>query len=235
MLSQLEKDLAKLANPDKARILSKFFKTGKGEYGDGDVFLGIQVPYLRQTVKKYPELNFADLQKLLNNKIHEHRLTALLILVLKYQNRKTTSDEKKQIVEFYLTNTKKINNWDLVDLSCQYILGNWFLDKDRKILYNLAKSKNIWERRIAVISTFGFLRQQDFSTTLEMSKLLLTDKHDLIHKAVGWMLREVGKRDQQILLDFLEKYYQQMPRVMLRYSIEKLNQQQKNKYLNKAL
>lgn len=233
-LQDLLDELQKNANPERAKNFKWFFKTGKGQYGEGDKFLGITVPHLRIISKKYQNLELKDLQKLLGNKFHEYRLSALMILRMKYSSYvKTSEDKQKAIVQFYLKNTKKINNWDLVDLSCHHILGHWLLDKDRKILYALAKSKNIWEKRIAVISTFEFMRNNQYIDTLEISKILLNDKHDLIHKAVGWALREIGKKDKETEIKFLNKYYKAMPRTMLRYAIEKFSDKERKKYLTK--
>ncbi|MFA6306845.1 MAG: DNA alkylation repair protein [Patescibacteria group bacterium] len=230
-LKQLKNELNKLANKKQAENLQKFFKTGPGEYGAGDIFLGIKVPAQRIAAKKYPSLNFNDLQKLLNSKIHEHRLSALLILIGQYK--KAESGAKKKFVDFYLRNTENVNNWDLVDLSCHYILGDYLLDKPRRILYQLAGSKNLWERRIAMISTFASIRNKEFGDTLKIAERLLNDQHDLIHKAAGWMLREAGKRDQAVLIGFLDKHYKAMPRTMLRYAIEKLSEKKRKYYLGK--
>ena len=230
-LENLKEELKNNANPERAKNLSWFFKTGKGEYGEGDQFLGITVPRLREISKKYQDLELKDLQKLLDSKIHEYRLSALMILRFQYGKAETKTKEK--IVKFYLKNTKKINNWDLVDLSCHYILGNWLLDKDRKILYQLANSKNLWEKRIAIISTFAFIREKQFSDTLKISEILLNDRYDLIHKAVGWALREVGKKNKETEINFLDKYYKAMPRTMLRYAIEKFSDKERKFYLSK--
>ncbi|MCX7955857.1 MAG: DNA alkylation repair protein [Patescibacteria group bacterium] len=231
-LNKLIKDLEKLADKEKAKVYQRFFKTGKGEYGEGDKFLGLTVPQVRMVSKRYVnELSLDDLKKLLQNKIHEYRLSALLILRFKYE--KADEKTRDKIVNFYLKNTSFINNWDLVDLSCHYILGNWLLNKKRNILYNLVNSKNLWERRIAVVSTFEFIKNNDFKDTLKIAEILLNDKHDLIHKAVGWMLREIGKRNKELLVNFLNKNYQKMPRVMLRYALEKFNEKEKKKYLKK--
>lgn len=222
-------ELEKLKNPQKAKILQRFFKTGKGEYGEGDIFLGITVPQQRQIAKKHIHFSFGDLQKLLDGRIHEYRLVALLILVSQYQ--KADESKKEKIFHFYLRNTKNINNWDLVDLSAPNIIGDFLLDKDRKILYQLAKSKNLWERRIAILATYAFIHQSQFADTLKIAEILLDDNHDLIHKAVGWMLREVGKRNLQTEEKFLKKYYQIMPRTMLRYATEKFGEKKRQKYL----
>lgn len=230
-LKQLKSELGKLADKKQAENLQRFFKTGPGEYGAGDIFLGIKVPAQRTLAKKYQNLGFNDLQKLLNSKIHEYRLIALLILLSQYK--KTEPAGRKKFIDFYLRNTRNINNWDLVDLSCHYILGDYLLNKPRRILYKLAKSKNLWEKRIAVISTFAFLRNKEFGDILKIAEILLNDKHDLIHKAVGWMLREAGKRDESALIGFLDMRYKVMPRTMLRYAIEKLSEEKRKFYLRK--
>lgn len=230
MLDQLRKELSQLSSPEKAKKLSWFFKTGKGQYGEGDVFLGIPVPEQRKVAKRYNDLPLDDLQELLSSNIHEHRLTALLILVSKYA--KADDPDKKEIFGFYLKNTEHINNWDLVDLSAPKIVGEHLLNKDTSILFKLAKSNSLWERRIAVLSTFTFIRNNDFDDALSISEILLHDEHDLIHKAVGWMLREVGKRDQEAEERFLRKYCRQMPRTMLRYAIERFDENKRKIYLN---
>jgi len=225
----LRKELISLANPVKAKILQGFFKTNKGQYGEGDVFLGIVVPEQRKLVKKYfSEFSLKDVQDLLNSKIHEERLIALLILVKKYEK---CENQRKEIFEFYLKNTENINNWDLVDLSAPNIVGKYLLDKDKKLLYGLANSSNLWEKRISIISSFSFIRNKQFKDTLKISEILLNDKHDLIHKAAGWMLREVGKRDLKAEEDFLKKHYKKMPRTMLRYAIEKFPEEKRKRYL----
>lgn len=231
ILKNCLKEIDSFKNPAKAKILAGFFKTGKGQYGEGDIFLGITVPKQREIAKKYKNLTFQEIQKLLKNKIHEYRLIALLILVERYK--KADEEEKEKIVKLYLKNTKNINNWDLVDLSAHYILGNFLLKKDRKILYKLANSKNLWEKRIAILSTFAFIHAGEFRDTLEISKILLIDDHDLIHKAVGWMLREIGKRNQDIEEKFLQKYYKKMPRTMLRYAVEKFSQEKREFYMKR--
>ena len=231
MLNQIKKDLQKLKSPEKAKVFQRFFKTGKGEYGEGDIFLGLSVPETREISKKYIELNLNDIQKLLLSKIHEERLVALLILVEKY--RKSNLEDRKAVIKFYLKNAKNVNNWDLVDLTADKILGNYLIDKDKSVLYKLSKSGNLWERRIAIISTFAFIKNNKFDDSIKVSEILLNDKHDLIHKAVGWMLREIGKRDEKKLLGFLDKYYKIMPRTMLRYAVERLDKKKKKIYMGR--
>ncbi len=231
MLSKLLADLKKLKNRQRAKILQRFFKTGKGEYAEGDIFLGIAVPIQRKLAKKYKDLTLSQIQKLLNSKIHEHRLTGLFILVNKYE--KSNQNQKNKIFNFYLKNLKNINNWDLVDLSAPNIIGNHLLDKNKSLLYKLAISKNLWEKRISILSTFEFIKNHQFQNTLKISKILIADKHNLIHKAVGWMLRELGKKDLNSLLSFLDQHHKQMPRTTLRYAIEKLDQNKRKFYLGK--
>ena len=225
----LTKLLKQKANPEKAKIYQRFFKIGKGEYGEGDIFLGISVPVTRKIANEFTNLTFRKIKKHLQSKFHEERLAALLILVNNYKK----TNDKKEIFEFYLNITKHINNWDLVDLTADKILGDFLLDKDKEksILYNLAKSKNIWERRIAIVATYAFIKNNQFEDALKISEILLKDKHDLIHKAVGWMLREVGKRDEKVLEDFLKTNYKNMPRTTLRYAIEKFPEGKKQLYL----
>jgi len=230
-MTTLKQELQKLKNPEKAKVYLKFFKTKKGEYGEGDTFLGVSVPEQRKIAKKYFDLSLKELQELLSTNIHEYKMCSLFILIDKY--RKSDKTEKKKIFDFYLKNTININNWYLVDISAPHIIGDYLLNKDRKILYKLANSKNLWEKRISIISTFTFIKNNQFEDTLKISEILLNDNHDLIHKAVGWMLREVGKRDQKTEETFLEKYHKSMPRTMLRYSIEKFEKNKKKYYLNK--
>jgi len=227
----LKKEIWILKNPTKAEILMRFFKTGKGEYGAGDKFLGIVVPKLRELVKKYwREIKLSEIEKLLHSQIHEERLIALLLLVKKFE----AGEFQEKIFKMYLKNTKFINNWDLVDLSAPNIVGEYLRDKDRKILYQLAKSKKLWERRIAILATFQFIKNKETKDALAIAEILLKDKHDLIHKAVGWMLREVGKRcSEEILEKFLQKHFKTMPRTMLRYAIEKFSEKKRKSYLLK--
>ena len=230
-LKNLKVDLDKCADKEKAMLLARFFKTGRGEYGEGDFFLGITVPASRLIAKKYSNLTFPDIIKLFKNKYHEARLVALLILVHKFKQAKT-EEEKKKIYSFYLTQTKYINNWDLVDLSASYIVGNYLIDKNKKILEKLAKSKNLWEKRIAIISTFAFIYKGESKWTFKIVEMLMKDKHDLINKACGWMLREVGKRvSEKELEKFLDKNWKIMPRTMLRYAIERLPESKRKYYL----
>lgn len=228
-LEELRQTIKKLANPEQAEILSRFFKTGKGEYGEGDKFLGIKVPVLRKIAKQFNDLSLEDVRKLLCSPIHEERLISLFILAEHF--RKADDQIKKIIYKFYLQNTKQVNNWDLVDLSAEKIIGEYLVDKDKQVLFELAKSTNLWERRIAIMSTFNFIKKGFYETTLEISKLLLKDEHDLIHKAVGWMLREIGKRDLKTEEDFLKKHYKTMPRTMLRYAIERFPERRRQAYL----
>ena len=226
-------DLGELANPKKAKVLSGFFKTGKGQYGEGDIFLGISVPKIRKLVKKYKKLSLMEIEKLLMNLIHEHRLAALLILVEKYKY--GTVIERKEIFDFYIKNLKKINNWDLVDSSAERIVGEYlYIYSNEKTLYNLARSDNLWERRIAIIATYAFIKKGKFNDTLAIAETLLSDKQDLIHKAVGWMLREMGKRGGMKELEgFLMKYHKTMPRTMLRYAIEKFSKEKREFYMRR--
>ena len=229
IVRDIRRKLQQLGSKDKAKVLQRFFKTGPGEYGEGDVFIGVRVPELRKLVKKYPDITIKEVMQLLRSTIHEERLFALLILVSKYS--KGNETVKKRIYELYLQNTKFINSWDLVDGSAQHIVGAFLMDKSKEPIYRLAKSDNLWERRIAILSTFHFIKHDNYSETLKISKILLTDEQDLIHKAVGWMLREIGKRHISTEEIFLKKYYKRMPRTMLRYAIEKFPESKRKKYL----
>jgi len=233
MLEEIKKELNNLKNPQQAKNLQRFFKTGKGEYAQGDIFLGIKVPVQREVAKKYALLTYAEIQDLLNSKIHEHRLIALLILIQKYKKAKKDRLEQRRIFEFYLKNTQNINNWDLVDLSAPSILGEFLLKDGTEILTHLAQSNNLWERRIAIISTYSFIKKRRFGETLAISEILINDPHDLIQKAVGWMLRELGKKNKGMLELFLMQRYHKMPRVMLRYAIEKFPESERKEWLKK--
>ena len=226
-----QNELISIANPDKEKILSSFFKTGKGEYGEGDIFIGITVPQNRNVAKKYIDLPFSHIGTLLASPIHEFRLSALIALVLRFKKYKD-EDSRAQIVDFYLAHTQHINNWDLVDLSCPYILGEWCSTHSHDILFTLAKSDNMWEQRIAIVSTLTLVRNGSFDTTLTLAESFLTHKHDLMHKATGWLLREVGKRDTDTLLHILYTHAHHMPRTALRYAIEKFPQSTRTHYLS---
>jgi len=225
----IQRKLQQLGNRKTADVLRRFFKTGPGEYGEGDVFIGVRVPELRKLVKEYPDITIKEVIQLLSSTIHEERFFALLILVSKYSKENETI--KKRIYELYLQNTQFINSWDLVDGSAQHIVGAFLMDKSKEPLYCLAKSNNLWERRIAILSTFHFIKHDNYSETLKISKILLKDEQDLIHKAVGWMLREIGKRHISTEEIFLKKHYKRMPRTMLRYAIEKFPESKRQKYL----
>ncbi len=221
------------ANPQKAAFLGRYFKTGKGEYGEGDVFLGVIVPDERRIAKKFTHLALEDLEESLHSKIHEHRQTALIILALKFV--KAADEDRQRIYKLYLRNTKYVNNWDLVDGSAPVIVGGYLLGhpKEKKLLYKLAKSKIVWERRIAMLATYAFIKRNDFADAFAMTELLFNDKHELMHKAVGWMLREVGKRDEKVLEAFLAKYASRMPRTTLRYATERFKPKTRSSYLVK--
>lgn len=221
--------LNSLADPERARHSQRYFKTGPGEYGEGDKFLGLRVPVVRQAVKKYAAASLDTAAELLESEFHEVRLFALLLLVARFGKSDAAGQEK--IYRLYLRHTRHINNWDLVDSSAPYIVGGYLHDKERSILYPLAKSKSLWERRIAVMATFWFIRDGEFDDALRIATLLLNDPEDLIHKAVGWMLREIGKRDTASETAFLKAHCRNMPRTMLRYAIEKFTPAERQKYL----
>lgn len=224
--------LHSFADPEKAATSRRFFKTGRGEYGEGDVFLGITVPQQRKVAKQFWRIPLREVQTLLRSHIHEERFTALEILVMQFE--KAEEVERKRIVDFYLKNTRYINNWDLVDTSAPYILGEYLITRDRSVLYSLAQSQLIWERRIAMLATFACIKNGESADALAIAKLLMHDNHDLIHKAAGWMLREVGKGvSEKELLKFLDLHAHEMPRTMLRYAIEKLSFQQRAIYMVK--
>ena len=233
--AQIQKELRKISDKKKAKLYAGYFKTGKGEYGEGDVFIGISTPDQVKVAKKYIDIPLFEIQKLLKSKIHEDRSVALAILRLKFE--KAEDRDRKKIFDFYIKNTKFVNNWDLVDTSAPYISGAFLLNKDKKVLYKLSKSKNLWEKRISIISTYHFIKNKKFEDTLQISEILLYDEHDLIHKAVGWMLRE-GLLEIRVLVPdlkteekFLKKYYKKMPRTMLRYAIERFPELKRKKYL----
>ena len=223
------------ADPSQVEGLSRFFKTGPGQYGEGDKFLGIKVPVTREVVKEcWKETGFDELEDCLASEYHEIRLAGLLALVEIYSHAKKDPSLKQQCIDFYLSHTDRINNWDLVDLSCYNLLGDWLLDKDRSLLYRLARDgRTIWEQRIGIVSTMAFIRHGQLEDTFAISDILLHHPHDLIHKAVGWLLREAGKRDDDALRAYLAPRYSGMPRTMLRYAIEKFPEAERLSYLQK--
>jgi 3-methyladenine DNA glycosylase AlkD len=223
-------EIRKLANEEIAKHSLRFFKTGKGEYGYGDIFLGVRAPKIRLIAKKYIDISIVDMKILIQSKYHEERFLGLIILVNKYSKTKDKKT-KNQLYKIYISSFKYINNWDLVDVTCPHVIGKHLIDKDRSILYKWSKSDDLWTKRIAIVSTFSFIRQNDLEDTFKIAEILLQDKHDLIHKAVGWMLREAGKRDLEKEEIFLKKYYRDMPRTMLRYAIEKFPESKRQAYL----
>ncbi|GAB3524021.1 DNA alkylation repair protein [Emticicia fontis] len=234
-MNELISELQAIATPERAKASAWFFKTGKGQYGEGDVFIGISTPDLRNICKKYPSLLLEDLQVLLNDPIHEYRMAALMILV--NQMKKAKGETQKSIYDFYLRNTKQINNWDLVDASARDIVGYYLFDKDRKILYDMARTNHLWTQRIAIIASWYFINKNQYEDTFRIAEILLSHKHDLIHKAVGWMLREIWKREEvggikaKQVEKFLEKNISQMPRTALRYSIEKMTEERRKYFM----
>jgi len=228
-IETIKSDFKKLANPVIAAHSQRFFKTGKGEYGEGDIFLGIRVPVIRELVRKYKKVPLADFIVFLKSGYHEERLFALLSLVYRFD--RGTEKDQQICYDLYLENVKYINNWDLVDLTASQIVGRFLENRDKKLLYDFANSENLWKRRISIIASFYFIRKRSFDDTLNLATILLNDKEDLIHKAVGWMLREVGKRDLEIEERFLEPRYKDLPRTMLRYAIEKFPEEKRQAYL----
>ncbi|MFA5826696.1 MAG: DNA alkylation repair protein [Gallionellaceae bacterium] len=229
-LSVIQTHLRNIADPATARISQRFFKTAPGQYGAGDLFLGIKVPTLRALVKIFRDTSPKTIAALLKSKFHEERLFALLLLIDFYQ--RGNAADKRQAYDLYFASTACINNWDLVDVSAPHIVGDFLADKPRQVLYELVASESLWERRIAIIATFHFIRRNEFTDTLCLAEHLLDDPHDLIHKAVGWMLREVGKRDLTAEEGFLQRHYRIMPRTMLRYAIERFPETRRRQYLN---
>jgi 3-methyladenine DNA glycosylase AlkD len=229
-VKEIQERLRDLADREKAEVLQRFFKTAPGEYGAGDIFLGLTVPQLRKLAGEYAGIRSVQLKKLITSPIHEERMLALLILV--HQYREGHEKKREQIHDFYLSHSKWVNSWDLVDLSAPLIVGNFLLKRNRKVIYRLARSPWLWERRIAVVATFAFIKEGQFSDTLAVAEKLLLDKEDLIHKAVGWMLREVGKRGGEVQERFLKAHYRKMPRTMLRYAVEKLDPSIRKLYLD---
>lgn len=232
-MNKLLQEMLLKEDPSQVEGLSRFFKTGPGQYGEGDIFLGIKVPTTRSVVKScWKELTLNDLEECVTNPYHEVRLAALLALVEMFAHSKKDRAFQKECVDFYLSHTDRINNWDLVDLSCYPLLGEWLLDKDRTMLYDLARDgKTIWEQRIGMVSTMTFIRHGQLEDTFSIADILLHHSHDLIHKAVGWLLREAGKKDEAALTEFLKSRYKTMPRTMLRYAIEKFPEDKRQLYL----
>jgi 3-methyladenine DNA glycosylase AlkD len=227
-LKAIQKEIRNIADKKKAEMMRRFFKTGRGEYGEGDIFLGISVPHSRKIAKEYSGISLGEIGALLHSKIHEERLVALLLCIEKFKEEKN----KRGIYELYLGNTRWINNWDLVDLSADKIVGAYIFSGDKRVLFTLAHSRNMWERRIAMIATLYFIRRGVFGDTLKIAEILVYDRHDLIQKAVGWMLREVGKRSMSTEEKFLKKYYKTMPRMMLRYAIERFPETRRKMYIS---
>ncbi len=235
-LEKFHQSFAKEANPAQAKNLQRFFKTAPGQYGEGDYFLGIKVPQTRSLVRRFAkELDFDDIRSILQSAHHEERLAALLILLTWFQEAEKTADQaqQKKIYQFYLQNSTRVNNWDLVDLTAPGIVGAYLLahSAERKVLNKLIHSKNLWQPRIAMLATYPFIKVGQLSVALDVAQKLLFHPHDLMHKAVGWMLREVGKVDENVLLEFLRSHYQELPRTTLRYAIERFPEQQRKQLL----
>lgn len=220
-----------VTNKDDAVFLQRFFKTGSGQYGEGDIFIGVRMPKIRQVCRQFSSLSIIEINKLLASKIHEVRMAGLIIMSMQMTSKATSVAYKKTVFNNYLKHSDKVNNWDLVDVSCRAVLGSYLYDKPRDILYKLARSNNLWERRMAIVSTWYFISKGDFADTLKIAKILQSDSHDLIHKAIGWMLREVGKKDRSTLLKFLDENAAKMPRTALRYAIEHLSHEQRLHYM----
>ncbi|MFD2519375.1 DNA alkylation repair protein [Emticicia soli] len=234
-MNELISELQAIATPERAKASALFFKTGKGQYGEGDIFIGISNPDLRAICKKYNSLSFDDLQTLLNDPIHEYRMAALMILV--NQMKKAKAETQKNIYDFYLKNTQQINNWDLVDTSAHAIVGYYLFDKDRQILYDMARTDHLWTQRIAIIASWYFINKKQYEDTFRIAEILLPHKHDLIHKAIGWMLREIWKREvknnkeAKQVEQFLEKNISLIPRTALRYAIEKMTEERRKYFM----
>ena len=227
MTTQIYNALVARSDEEKKIVLPRFFKTGKGQYGEGDIFLGVTVPNIREVAKEFKDINIDIIEKLIHSPWHEMRMCALLILV-----NNSKKEVTKDTFEFYLSQTKYINNWDLVDLSAPQIVGKFLLNKERDIIYRLAESDLLWDNRIAIVSTLTFIRNNDLDDTYKLSLKMMNHKHDLMHKAIGWMLREAGKRDAKRLYDFIMEYKNIMPRTMLRYSIEKFDKETRNELMS---
>ena len=235
MIDLLRNEVYVLAEPEQAAVYKRFFKCGKGEYGEGDIFIGIRIPQLRALAKKYKDIPMDEAFGLLTDPVHELRLLALFILELIYSERKTSAKQRDSISEKYLHHLRYINNWDLVDTSAPKLLGPYVFQRNEPVLFDLAGSSDLWENRVAMLSTFYHIRQNEFRVPMEIATILLPHKHDLIHKAVGWMLREIGKRSLETEQQFLRSHYYQIPRTALRYAIEKFDQPLRIGYLNATI
>ena len=239
MIEQVRTELIAKGSPEKAAFLCRFFKTAKGQYAEGDIFVGATNPEVRAMAKKYADLTLTEIEKLLHDPIHEIRLLALVMLVNRFEKNSRKSKQvwtngpqiQKDIFELYLRNLDYVNNWDLVDVSCHKIVGAYLFDKERDVLYELAARPHLWSQRVAMVSTFYFIQNQQVNDTYQLAELLLDHPHDLMHKAVGWMLREAGKRDEGVLEDFLQTHIRQMPRTALRYAIERFEETKRKHYL----
>lgn len=231
LVEQVKAALEDKAIPEKAAYFPRFFKSGPGEYGEGDKFLGVKVPEQRKIAKSvYKEISLDEIETLIQDKYHEVRLTGVMILVYCYEKLKSDEDRKK-LVDFYLKNLKWVNNWDLVDSSCHHILGHYYLNKDKSLFYELASKDHLWSQRVAMVSTYYWIKRGKFEDALALAEKLLDHPHDLMHKAVGWMLREIGNKDYEVEFEFLKKHYQQMPRTALRYAIEKFDEEVRQDFL----
>lgn len=229
--AQVQKALKEKRNPEKAAFFPRFFKAGPGEYAEGDQFIGVIVPDQRKIARAFRELPLPEIEKLLDSPLHECRLTAVFILVSQYEKAKTDAG-KKSLYDFYLKKIDRVNNWDLVDSSAHKIVGPYLESRSRKPLYQLAKAKHLWKNRVAMIATYHYIKQGDFDDALQIAEILLKHQHDLIHKAVGWMLREIGNKNEPLMMQFIEQHHQKMARVMLRYAIEKLPQKKRKEILS---
>lgn len=227
----LIKELEKAGNTEYAKVAQYFFKTGKGQYGEGDIFIGVRVPHIRKIAALYTDLPLNEVAKLIKHPVHEMRMAGALILVKRCTRKSVSAADKKEIFDFYLANAARFNNWDLVDLSAPQVVGNYLLDKNRSILKKLARSKSLWEKRISIMATFAFIKNKEYTETFEIADLLFNDEHDLIQKAAGWMLREAGNRNSKELEKYLLPRYKKMPRTMLRYAVEKFPESKRKRYL----
>ncbi|MDH5656047.1 MAG: DNA alkylation repair protein [Spirochaetia bacterium] len=230
LLQNLKIELKSLADRKVAEHSQRYFKTGPGEYGEGDVFIGLRMPQIRSLAKKYSKLSFSDIENLLKSEIHEKRMLAVILLVNAYK--KAAEPDQKKIYQMYFKNKKYINNWDLIDVSCPHVMGGYLYKNDRSVLFKLAASGNLWDKRLAVMSTFYFIRNGDFNDSFKICEMLLDDEEDLIHKAAGWMLREIGKRNPKEEEKFLDRHAEKMPRTMLRYALERFSESKRKKYMS---